>query len=202
MIDTHLRRIKEVVMRPAARAVGRHVSPTTITLASGVVGLGCAAAAAAGALGLGLGLWWLNRILDGLDGAVARHYQRQSDLGGYTDLMVDFVVYAAVPIGLGVWAADAGVWLALAVMLASFYVNAASYLFLSAVLERRNHGAAARGELTTVTMPGGLVEGAETVVFYSLFFIFPAQLAPLFGLMAALVGVTIAQRVAWAVKNL
>ena len=87
-------------------------------------------------------------------------------------------------------------------MLASFYVNAASYLFLSAVLERRNHGAAARGELTTVTMPGGLVEGAETVVFYSLFFIFPAQLAPLFGLMAALVGVTIVQRVMWAVKHL
>jgi hypothetical protein len=58
-------------------------------------------------------------------------------------------------------------------LLGSFFVNAASWMYLSAVLERRGAGAAARGERTTVTMPPGLIAGAETVVLYTLFLVFP-----------------------------
>ncbi len=51
-------------------------------------------------------------------------------------------------------------------------------------------------------MPTALVEGTETIVFYSLFMLFPGALAPLFGLMAALVWVSVFQRLFWAVRNL
>jgi len=89
----------------------------------------------------------------------------------------------------------------LALLLASFYLNGASWMYLAALLEKRNAGAAARGELTTVTMPAGLVEGAETVVLYTLFLLFPGALVPLFGLMAVLVLFTVGQRVAWAARR-
>jgi hypothetical protein len=81
-------------------------------------------------------------------------------------------------------------------------VNAASWMYLAAILERRGAGAAARGELTTITMPRGLVGGTETVVFYALFLALPRTLVPLFILMTALVLVTVMQRLVWAVRRL
>ena len=60
-------------------------------------------------------------------------------------------------------------------------------MYLAAILEQRHEGAAARGESTTVTMPPGLIGGAETVGFYVAFFLWPAYQTWLFQAMAALV---------------
>ena len=122
--------------------------------------------------------------------------------GGYLDILLDFVVYAALPIAL-YWSNQSNAnALALALLLASFYVNSASWMYLSAVLEKRAAGATARGELTTVTMPGGLVGGAETILFYSIFLIFPNALFWLFLLMAAAVMAGVFMRLRWARRNL
>jgi hypothetical protein len=75
-------------------------------------------------------------------------------------------------------------------------------MYLAALFEKRSTGAAAGGELTAVTMPAGLIEGAETVVFFTLFLLFPGAIVPLFSLMAALVLFTAGQRVAWAIRRL
>jgi phosphatidylglycerophosphate synthase len=202
VIDKVLRAPKEYVLTPLVRGPLRRLQPTTVTIAAAVVGIAAAAAAWQGAYLPALGLWALNRILDGLDGTLARVTGQQSDLGAYLDIVLDHIVYVAVPLGLALAAGIPAAYLALALILASFYINGASWMYLSALLEKRNAGAIARGELTTVTMPGGLVEGAETVVLYTLFLLFPSALMPLFGLMAALVLFTAGQRVAWAVRHL
>jgi phosphatidylglycerophosphate synthase len=140
---------------PAATVVGRRIPPMVVTVAAFVFGLGAAVAAARGANGTGLALWLANRVLDGFDGTLARAQGAQSDIGGYVDIVLDFVIYAAVPLGLVLGAAPperATLAVSALVMLASFYVNAASWMYLAAILERRGAGAAARGELTTITM--------------------------------------------------
>lgn len=202
MIDKTLREPKESLLAPLVRGPVRRVHPTAVTIAAAIVGVAAAVAAWQGAYWPALGLWALNRILDGLDGTLARITGQQSDLGAYLDIVLDHVVYVAVPLGLALAAGTPGAYLALALLLASFYINGASWMYLAALLEKRSAGAAARGELTTVTMPGGLVEGAETVVLFSLFLLFPGALAPLFGLMAALVLLTAAQRLVWAARHL
>lgn len=202
MIDKSLRTPKEFVLTPLARGPLRRLHPTTVTLAAAVAGIAAAGAAWQGAVGAALALWGLNRLLDGLDGTLARITGRQSDLGAYLDIMLDHLVYAAIPLGLALAAGTPAAYLALALLLASFYINGASWMYLAALLEKRSAGAHARGELTTVTMPGGLVEGAETVVIYTLFLLFPQALVPLFGLMAALVLLTAGQRVVWAVRRI
>ena len=88
------------------------------------------------------------------------------------------------------------------VLEATFFVNACSGMYLSAVLEKRAAGARATGELTTVTMPPALIAGFETVIFFALFFLFPGRLVMLFGLMSVLVGVNIVQRLVWARRAL
>lgn len=202
MIDKALREPKESVLTPLVRGPIRQIHPTAVTIAAAVVGVAAAVVAWQGAYLAALGLWAVNRILDGLDGTLARSTGQQSDLGAYLDIVLDHVVYVAVPLGLALAAGTPAAFLALALLLASFYINGASWMYLAALLEKRNAGAAAHGELTTVTMPGGLVEGAETVVLYTLFLLFPGALVPLFGLMSVLVLFTAGQRVAWAVRHL
>lgn len=201
MIDDILRLPKEKIMEPLAKALPG-VSPTAITVTACLVGVTSGVAAAGQQYGLALGLWGANRLLDGLDGTLARANGKESDLGGYLDLVLDMVVYAAIPLGLALGSDIPFVSLALAALFASFYINSATWMVLSSLLEKRCQGAKARGELTTVTIPRGLIEGLETFIFYSLFLLFPHWLPGLFSLMAGLVVLTSIQRVAWAIRNL
>jgi phosphatidylglycerophosphate synthase len=202
MVDQFLRRPKEQMLAPLARQIGARVHPTTLTLLAFACGVGAALALWQGAMAAGLMLWALNRTIDGLDGSVARATNTQTDWGGYLDILLDVVVYALVPLGLALHAGTPAALVALAVLLASFYANAISWSYLAALLEKRSAGAKSSGELTSVTMPAGLIEGAETVLFFSAFIIFAPYLVWLFGLMAALVGVTVAQRLIWAYRAL
>ena len=201
MLDHTLRAYKDDLLRPAATLMG-HISPNAITVVALVLGLGAAGAAAAQAYWLALGLWLLNRLFDGLDGTVARTRGQQSDFGGYLDILLDFVVYAALPIALYWSNQNSANALALAFLLASFYVNSASWMYLSALLEKRAAGAAVHGELTSVTMPDGLIGGVETILFFCIFLIFPGALPWLFTTMAIAVLAGVGLRLHWARRNL
>jgi len=202
MLDHILRGLKERALTAIAIQIGQVLHPTTITFMAFMVGLIGVWLLVIKQYNLGLIFWLLNRILDGLDGTVARQNKLQSDLGGYLDIVTDFVIYALIPIALVFSDPTAPRYLALAVLLATFYVNAASWMYLAAILEKRAQGSAAQGEMTTITMPAGLIGGAETIIFYSLFMLFPAYIASLFVIMSLLVTVTIGQRVIWAVRQL
>ena len=145
---------------------------------------------------------FLRAVKDRVLGPLARVHGRQTDFGGYLDILLDFLVYTAVPTGLALGRPTYATLAACVALVGSFFVNAASWMYLSAVLEARAAGAATRGERTTVTMPAGLIAGTETVVLYTVFLAVPAHLPELFGLMAALVYLTVAQRVRWAWRNL
>ncbi len=202
MIDRMLRSPKEQLLLPLAGGPFRAVSPTLLTLIALVTGLASGVAAWRCAYPLALALWLVNRTLDGLDGTVARVNDKQSDAGGYLDIVLDTVVYAAVPLGLALGANTRSGYLCLAVLMISFYVNATSWLYQSGMMEKRRQGAVARGELTSLTIPTGLIEGTETVICYCLFLLFPRALPFLFSGMALLVMVTVGQRLVWAARSL
>lgn len=202
MFDDLLRALKDRLLYSVALAVGRVVSPNVLTCVAAVVGVSAAAAAAHRHYTLALVGWLINRVLDGLDGSVARATGQQTDFGGYLDIVLDFAVYAAIPLGLVHGSDDGAVAVAAVALLGSFFVNGASWMYLAAVLERRGHGVASTGERTTVTMPPGLVAGAETVVFFTLFLLFPEHLVVLFLLMTAGVLVNVVQRLLWAHRRL
>jgi phosphatidylglycerophosphate synthase len=199
MFDTSLRRFKDRIGEPLARRMSR-VPPMIISTLALLVGLLGAYAAFKGQYLWAFGLWYLNRVLDGLDGLIARITNGQTDLGGYVDILTDFVVYAAVPIGLVAGSASNERYMALAFLLAAYYVNTASWRYLAAILEKR----AIRDPecQTTIVMPAGLIGGFETIVAYGIFLLFPAHSAMLFSVFALLVFVTTFQRFFWAKRNL
>ncbi|MBI4884648.1 MAG: CDP-alcohol phosphatidyltransferase family protein [Actinobacteria bacterium] len=202
MIDHQLRTTKDRLAGPAARVITYRIGAGRLTLLSFCAGVGGGVAAGFGLRWQAVVLWLLGRVLDGLDGAVAREGGRQSDLGGYLDMMADTISYAAVPIGIATAQANIGTWSWCAVLLATFYANTMSWTFLAAIAEKRGVGAGATGERTTIHMPAGLVEGAETIVLFVLMLSFPDQATWWFAAMAGLVGITVIQRIVWAIRNL
>ena len=201
MFDERLREVKERIFVEAARLGFAGWHPHALTLAALLLGAATAVALAFQLYLPAFVLWWLNRIFDGLDGTVARMGRRQSDLGGYLDILSDFVVYALVPLGLVAGRPSLPAALSAAVLLATFYLNAASWIYLSAILEKRRREAPT-GQFTTVAMPAGLIGGFETMIFYALFILLPQWMTWLFAAMSALVLITIMQRLIWAIRRL
>ena len=159
-------------------------------------------------LGLGLlavpaivfGLWgWAlvailtSRVADGLDGAVARA-TRQSDLGGYFDIIADFAFYAAVPLAF-VWADPATNGSAGTALLAAFYINGATFLGFAILAAKRGLTTEARGKKSWYHA-GGLLEGSETIGFFIAFCLWPTAFVPIAWAFAVLCLLTAVQRVA------
>ena len=199
MFDERMRLMKDTVFHPMAQPL-QAIPPWFFSVLGLIVGLGAAIALWQQAYLLGFLLWFFNRVFDALDGAVARTSGMQSDFGGYLDIIIDFVVYAAVPVGLALGRMETAVTYSLIFLLCTFYVNGASWMYLAAILEKRTHQHADR--LTSVVMPAGLIGGTETIIFYTAFIFFPGVLPWLFSLMGLLVVVTIGQRLFWAIRYL
>jgi len=200
MRDVALRAKKDELLMPLAVRWPEAVHPNAISAGAMGVGLAAAGAVMAEQSWLGLALWLVNRLLDGLDGLVARLQGKQSDLGGYLDLMMDFVVYLAVPLAF-VYAAPTtfNLWAGL-ILVGSYVLNTVSWTVPAAILEKARYRSA--GRVTAIEMPSGLIEGAETILFYSLFFLLPGLVGWLFLVMAALVLFTVGQRMVWAARRL
>lgn len=200
MQDAYLRRQKDRLLTPMVGSAFASIHPNTVSLIAMIIGLGSVAAIVLQLYVVGLILWAINRIMDGLDGVVARVYQKQSDFGGFLDLVLDFVIYLTVPLAFMVaLPTDANLWAGIA-LLTSYVMNSISWTTLAALLEKRQLQSTDR--LTSMEMPTGLIEGTETIIFYTLFYLLPNHIALLFGIMAALVLFTAGQRVWWAYYHL
>lgn len=207
MFDEKMRLVKDTAFNPLAQIL-QSVPPWWFTAAGLLAGAATAVTLWQQQYAVGFFLWVINRVFDGLDGAVARRRDRQSDFGGYLDILVDFVVYAAIPVGLVAGAIDTSassstaqpLVLSLIFLLCTYYVNAASWMYLAAILEKRR--AAHDGHLTSIAMPAGIIGGTETIVFYTAFILFPAYLVWLLSLMGLLIVGTILQRVIWAARHI
>ena len=194
MLDSALRPVKDRLLGPLVDSPFGRVHPVALSALSLGTALAAAAAAWQGAVALSVSLWLLSRVADGLDGAVARHQGTATDLGGVLDIVFDTIGYAAIPIGVAAGLDTRAGWVVAAVLLATFYVNAVSWTYVAALLEKRG---SARS-VTSVTMPRGLVEGTETIVFFTLALAVPSAAVWVWGVMAVAVAATVVERLWWA----
>lgn len=198
VLDQRLRPVKQRLIGPMA-ASAIPLQPATVTVVALSVGIAAAVAAAAGWWWLAFVLFGANRVLDGLDGEIARARSSVSDAGGYADLMADSAVYAALPIGAAIGSDIPHIWPVVAALLASFYLNTVSWTYLSALIEKRGERST---DATSIEMPSGLVEGTETMLFYAVMLFVPVWLDWTMGVMAAAVTLGALLRFAQAQRRL
>lgn len=198
MLDEELRQGAKPFYRPVATALARRgVTGNALTGIGLGVGALCLLAVAFGLNALGLVLWLVNRLLDGLDGEVARLRGEDSELGAFVDVVADFVLYGGFLVALAVQHPDAR--LALVVLFFAYYLNGTVFLVLSGILERvKRERLTERG----LHFRRSLTEGFETIVAGVLFLVFPGRVSLVAWAFAALVFVSAIQRLLDARRTL
>ncbi len=100
MLDSHLHPRLKPLLNAVAGALDRPgISPDGLTLVGFAIGVLALPFLALGWYGAALAAILLNRLLDGLDGALARR-RGLTDAGGFLDIALDFLFYALVPVRL------------------------------------------------------------------------------------------------------
>ena len=193
------RRLDPLLDRLAARLAAAGATPNAITVGACAVGLLAAAAIAAQWYLVGLALLLISRLGDGLDGAVAS-ITGKTDLGGFLDIVLDFVFYGAIPLGF-VLADPAANAVAGAALIFSFYVNGGSFLAYAVMAEKRGLKTEKRGE-KSLFFTTGLAEATETIAFFVAFCLFPAWFPALAGIFAVLCLYTATSRILLAARAL
>lgn len=187
MLDSHIRPLIDPPLNRAGRAVARiGLSADGVTMIGFGFGLSAVAFLAAGQTFLGALFILLNRLFDGLDGAVARA-SKPSQSGGFLDIVLDFFFYGLIPVGFAL-ADPARNGAAAAFLIASFYANGSAFLAFSIFAEKFDLRSDAQGVKSLYYM-SGIAEGFETIAVFLLFCLYPnrfAELAILFGIVCFL----------------
>jgi phosphatidylglycerophosphate synthase len=176
----------------------RGVSADAVTVVGFAIGLVAAAAIAAELYALGLSLILASRLCDGLDGAIARHTAK-TDFGGYLDIVLDFGFYGLIPLAFALARPDANA-VAGAVLIASFYLNGASFLAYAIMAERRGLETGARGP-KSLYFTTGLAEATETIAVFCLMCLMPGSFPVIAYFFAALCACTAGARIALAQRE-
>ncbi len=198
MLDTVMRPLINRPLNSAGRFLARRgVGANAVTLAGLVIGLLAALAVGTGYFALGFALIVVNRIIDGLDGAVARA-STPTDRGGYLDIVVDYVFYASIPFAFAVFD-PAHNAIPAAALLAGFCLTCSSFLTFATIAAKRGLETETHGK-KSFFYSTGLVEGTETIAFFLAMTAMPQWFPVLAWVFAALCVLTAIQRSALAMK--
>ncbi|MFC5707722.1 CDP-alcohol phosphatidyltransferase family protein [Aeromonas eucrenophila] len=171
MFDRHLipliRRPLAALAAPLCRA---GLSANQISLTGFAIGMLALPLLAFGLYQPALVAILLNRLLDGLDGAVARQ-TAITDCGGFLDITLDFIFYAAVVLGFALSApANA---LPAATLLFAFMGTGSSFLAFAIMAGKRGIESPVYRHKSLYYL-GGLTEGSETIALFVLMCLWPA----------------------------
>jgi phosphatidylglycerophosphate synthase len=149
----------------------RGITADSISLTGFSIGIMAVPALALGWVWVALALILINRLADGLDGAVAR-LGTPTDRGAFLDIALDFVFYAVIPLGFAL-ADPATSALPAAVLIAAFVGTGSSFLAFAVIAAKRGLQAQdypSKG----IFYLGGLTEGFETIALFIAMCLFPA----------------------------
>ena len=145
----------------------KKVSPLQITIVGFIFGISAAALVFFQFYLTGLALMLIGRLMDGLDGVLARLKKETSDRGAFLDIVFDFIFYNSF---VAAFASLPENRITSILLLLSFTGTGVSFLAYSALTKKD----------FSVSQPEkgiyyleGLTEGSETILFFILICLFP-----------------------------
>ena len=199
MLDRAARRLIDPVLEQlAVAAQQRSITANQVTVAGFACGLAAMAAIALQSYGLGLLLLLANRLADGVDGALARR-NGATDLGGYLDIVLDFIIYSGAAFAFALAQPDHAV--AAAFLIFSFMGTGSSFLaFAIFAAKRKLDGEEAANK--SFYYLGGITEGTETILLFVIVLLFPGWFPAAAYLYGTLCWLTTVGRIGAAVQRL
>ena len=170
MIDHKLRPLIDPPLNSLAKQFTRYgVTANQITIAGFLIGLTAMPLIAIQSYPWALLAVVLNRVADGLDGAIAR-LMGTTRVGAYLDIVLDFLFCSAVVFGFALTKPDNA--LSAALLIFSFIGTGSSFLAMSVFAEKIGLVSRAQGEKSLYYL-SGLTEGFETILVLVLMCLFP-----------------------------
>lgn len=192
MLDARFRPLIDRSLNPLGRWLLKNgISANNVTIAGAFFGFLAFVLVAANLSFIALWLILLNRVADGLDGAVARA-AGQTDFGGYLDLVLDFIFYSALPLAFAI--ADPGNAMAACFLCVSFMGTASSFLGFAILAAKHDIETDTRGKKAFYYL-GGLTEGTETILVLCAMAIWPAYFTYFAWVFGSLCWVTTGTRI-------
>ena len=194
MLDKYITPVIKPLLTPVVALMHkRGITPDQLTVVGFLVGLLAVPL-------LAFEMWYgalvaiaLNRILDGLDGALARYANLSSSAGGFLDITLDFLFYAAIPLGF-ILANPEQNAIAGAILLATFIGTGSSFLAFAIAAEKFKLEKP-QFKYKSFYYLNGLTEGTETIALFIAFCIWPQHFAIMASIFAAACAITIFTRI-------
>lgn len=198
MLDRAARRLIDPTLDSLARRAARlGLTADRVTVLGFGIGLAAIVAIAVQLYLVGLVLLLLNRLADGVDGCLARR-NGPTDLGGYLDIVLDFIIYAGLGFAFALAQPEQAV--AAAFLIFSFMGTGSSFLAFAIFAAKRRLGEQ-RG-LKGFYYLGGLTEGTETILLFVFVCLLPGYFAEAAYVFGALCWLTTIGRIASAAQRL
>jgi len=194
MLDKYITPVIKPLLTPVVALMHkRGITPDQLTVVGFLVGLLAVPL-------LAFEMWYgalvaiaLNRILDGLDGALARYANLSSSAGGFLDITLDFLFYAAIPLGF-ILANPEQNAIAGSLLLATFIGTGSSFLAFAIAAEKFKLEKP-QFKYKSFYYLNGLTEGTETIALFIAFCIWPQHFAVMASIFAIACGITIFTRI-------
>ncbi len=198
MLDRAARRLIDPTLESlAGRAARLGLTADRVTVLGFGIGLAAIVAIAVKLYLVGLVLLLLNRLADGVDGCLARR-NGPTDLGGYLDIVLDFIIYAGLGFAFALAQPEQAV--AAAFLIFSFMGTGSSFLAFAIFAAKRRLGE--QQGLKGFYYLGGLTEGTETILLFVFVCLLPGYFAEAAYVFGALCWLTTIGRVASAAQRL
>ncbi|MDN3379803.1 MULTISPECIES: CDP-alcohol phosphatidyltransferase family protein [unclassified Pseudoalteromonas] len=194
MLDKYITPVIKPLLLPVVMFLDKQkITPDQLTVIGFIIGLLAVPL-------LAFELWYgaliaiaINRIFDGLDGALARYSQQSSSAGGFLDITLDFLFYAAIPLGF-ILANPEQNAIAGAILLATFIGTGSSFLAFAIAAEKFKLEKP-QFKYKSFYYLNGLTEGTETIALFIAFCIWPQHFAILACIFAFACAITIVTRI-------
>ena len=190
MIDAQLNKILKPILGVFANKLSKfNINPNTISFIGFVFGLCCFYSIANAMFIYAFIFLCLNRLCDGLDGAMAR-LVGETDLGAFYDIVLDFLFYSLFPISFIFL--DIENAYSICFLLLSFVATQTTFLASAWVVEK-NKLLISENQKKSFFYIGGITEGFETILCFImmlLFYEYIDYIAYIFGVLCWITFIT------------
>ncbi|MBL4682081.1 MAG: CDP-alcohol phosphatidyltransferase family protein [Pseudomonadales bacterium] len=170
MFDARIRKyIDQPLNRLARFFIAKGISANQITITSFFIGMSTLPLLAFHHYLIALVCILINRLGDGLDGAIARQ-TKTTHTGAYLDIVLDFIFYSGVIFGFALAQPQNAVYAALLIF--SFIGTGSSFLAFAIFAEKLNLQSSAQAGKSFYYLEG-LAEGTETILVLCAMCLFP-----------------------------
>ena len=169
MIDTKLNKFLKPTLNEIAKLLIKFgFKANFVTFAGFFFGLCCFYFIINSLFLLAIIFLFLNRLFDGLDGAIAR-LNGETDIGAFYDIILDFIFYSLFPIAFIFL--DLNYSYSICFLLLSFVATQTTFLASAWIIEK-NKISISDGHKKSFFYSGGITEGFETIICFTLMLLF------------------------------